>query len=74
MLDEEGYREIQFYARGQRMTVSEWVRQALRSAGDNQTRSSEAKLRAIADAYSHQFPTADVDYMLREIEASRNLR
>ena len=74
MLDEEGYREIQFYARGQRMTVSEWVRQALRSARDNQTRSSEAKLRAIADAYSHQFPTADVDDMLREIEAGRNLR
>ena len=74
MLDEEEYREIQLCALGQRTTVSEWVRQALRSARDNQPRSSEAKLRAIADAYSHQFPTADIDDMLREIEAGRNLR
>lgn len=33
----------------------------------------EAKLRAIAKAAQHQFPTADIDAMLREIEEGRRL-
>ena len=35
--------------------------------------SPEEKLRAIAKAYRHQHPTADIEVMLAEIEAGRNL-
>ena len=33
----------------------------------------EAKLRAIAEAARHEFPTADIDVMLQEIEEGRRL-
>ena len=51
------------------MTVAEWVRQALRSARADRRRTADAKLRAVAEAARHEFPTADIDDMLREIEA-----
>ena len=73
LLDEKEYREIQVVARGQRVTVAEWVRQALRKARADQPGSTEAKLRSIADASRHQYPTADIDAMLGEIEAGRRL-
>ena len=53
------------------MTVSEWVRQALRRARGEQSGTVEAKLRAIADASRHEFPTAHIGVMLGEIEAGR---
>ena len=68
LLDEEEYLEFQVVARRQRVTLAEWVRQALRKARDDHPGTVEAKLRAIADASRHQFPTADIDVMLREIE------
>ena len=74
LLDEEEYREIQAVARGHRLSVSEWVRQALRKARFDRPRATkEAKLRAIAEAGRHQYPTADIDTMLAEIEAGRRL-
>ena len=74
LLDEEEYREIQAIARGQRLSVSEWVRLALQKARSDRPRATtEAKLRAIAEASRHQFPTADIDDMLAEIEAGRRL-
>ena len=74
LLDPEEYREIQGTARRQRMTVAEWVRQALRKARSDSPITVEAKLRAVADASRYQFPTADIDVMLREIEAGDRLR
>ncbi len=71
LLDEEEYQEIRGVARRRRMTVAEWVRQALRTARDDDPGSVEAKLRAIADASRHQYPTADIEVMLREIEAGQ---
>ena len=38
-----------------------------------QPKSVEAKLRAIEKASQYNFPTADIDVMLREIEEGRNL-
>ena len=73
LLDEEEYREIQVVARGQRMTVAEWVRQALRKARQDEAGAMDAKLRAISEAYRHSFPTADIDKMLEEIEAGRRI-
>lgn len=48
LFDEEEYREIQGCARSQRMTVAEWVRQALRKARDDSPVRVDAKLRALA--------------------------
>ena len=73
LLDEEEYLEFQGVARGQRVTLAEWVRQALRKAKVDQPRTSDAKLRAIVDASRHKFPTADIDVMLREIEDGQRL-
>ena len=71
LMDEQDYVEIQGVARRQRVTVAEWVRQTLRSARDDHPGTGDAKLRAIADASRHRFPTADVDVMLQEIERGR---
>ena len=73
LFDEEEYREIQGAAQRQRMTVAEWVRQALRKARSNHSGTIDAKLRAITDASRHEFPTADIEVMLREIESRRHL-
>ena len=73
LFDEEEYQEIQVVARRQRMTVAEWVRQTLRRARRNHPGTVEAKLRAVAEASRHDFPTADIDVMLGEIEAGRRL-
>ena len=66
LLDKEEYMEIQDIARSQRVTLAEWVRQALRKAKDARVPTMETKLCAIADASRHQFPTADIQTMLRE--------
>ena len=72
-MDEEEYIDIQGAARQQRMTVAEWVRQALRQARAGHPGTVEAKLRAIADASRYEFPTADIDDMLKEIEAGQRV-
>ena len=68
LLEEEEYIEIRGIARRQRVTLAEWVRQALRKAAVDQPGTVDVKLRAIVDASRHQFPTADIDDMLQEIE------
>ena len=73
LLDEEEYKEIQGVARRQRVTLAEWVRQALRQAKNNHPGTVEAKLRGIADASRHDFPTADIEVMLQEIEEGHRL-
>ena len=73
LLDEEELSEIQAVARRQRMTTSEWVRQVLRKAWSEHPGSVDAKLHAIADASRHRFPTADIDDMIREIEAGQKI-
>jgi hypothetical protein len=70
VLDDAEYREIRGVARRARLSVSEWVRQALRDArrrvpsGD-----ADRKLQAVRAAVAYDFPTADIDQMLREIDA-----
>ena len=51
------------------VTVAEWVRQALRKARSDDPGTVDAKLRAIADASRHRFPTADIEIMLKEIRS-----
>ena len=68
LVDEEEYGEIQRVALAQHVTIAEWVRQALRKARSEHPSTVESKLRAIAEASRHQFPTADIETMLRESE------
>ena len=70
LLDEEEYQEIQGVARRQRVTVAEWVRRALRYARVAHPGTAESKLRAIADASRHRFPTADVETVLGELAST----
>jgi hypothetical protein len=68
LFDDDEYRDIQRTARENRMTVAEWVRQTLRKDRLGHHRAVETKLKAVADAAGHCFPTADIDVMLDEIE------
>jgi len=72
VMDDAELRDIQRAARQRRMTVSEWVRGALRAArraepGTDRSR----KLDAIRAASHHAFPSADIDQMLAEISQGR---
>jgi ribbon-helix-helix CopG family protein len=69
LLEEAELRDVQEAARRQGMPVSEWVRRALREARRREPRGDiDAKVRAIRSAARHDFPTADIDRMLEEIE------
>ena len=69
LLDEPEWREVQRAARASRVTVAEWVRQALRAARARTPGSTTAKkLDVIRAAAGHAFPTADIGRMLEEIE------
>lgn len=69
LLDEDEYSEIQRIATENRMTVAEWVRDALRMAKQAYPHArSEQKLRALDRALAYEFPTADIDQMVGEIE------
>jgi len=69
VLDARELGEIQRYARQQRMTTAEWVRQALRAARKAAPGlDARKKMAAIRAATHHAFPAPNVDQMLREIE------
>lgn len=69
ILQDPDYREIQRAARSQRLSIAEWVRQALACARRGQpVVDVEKKLDAIRAAARHESPTADIDTMLAEIE------
>lgn len=69
ILDDTEWAELGRVARAEGLTVSEWVRRTLRRArhitagGDIPTKL--AYIRAAAD---NDFPTADIDQMLRDID------
>ena len=70
ILQDPEYREIQRVARSRRMSIAEWVRQALAVARRQEPMGNVSqKLEAIRAAARHSYPTADIDTMLAEIEA-----
>ena len=70
ILQDPEYREIQRVARSRRMSIAEWVRQALTLARREEPLGNVSqKLEAIRAASRHSFPTADIDTMLAEIES-----
>jgi hypothetical protein len=61
--------EIRRVARQRRLSVGEWVRQALRAARHQEpVVEAHRKLAAIREAAQYSFPTADIPEMLAEVE------
>ena len=70
VLDDKELRDLRRIAKQEGMTVSEWVRRALRDARRRRPGQDESrKLAAVRDAARHEFPAPDIDAMLSEIEA-----
>lgn len=69
ILQDAEYREIQRAARARRMSLAEWVRQALDMQRHREPVDSVSKkLEVLNTAVKYNFPTADIDQMLAEIE------
>ncbi|MFY9264589.1 MAG: hypothetical protein WAO61_04085 [Solirubrobacterales bacterium] len=69
LFDEAELRELREAAKREGLPVSEWVRRTLRTARRNGPHGSvEGKLKAVRTAVRHEFPVADIDQMLEEIE------
>ena len=69
IIQDPEYRDIQRAARLRRMSIAEWVRHALVQARRSEpSREVAAKLEVIRAAARMDFPTADIDRMLEEIE------
>jgi hypothetical protein len=70
IMDESELEAVRTAAQQEGMNVSEWVRAALRRArATSSSGDVERKLAAIRAAARHEFPTADIDQMLAEIES-----
>ena len=73
ILQDPDYREIQRMAQARRMSIAEWVRQALELARRREPLGSTAKkLDAIRASARHSFPAGEIDEMLAEIEKGYN--
>jgi len=69
ILQDPEYREIQRIAKARRMSIAEWVRQALAAARRYEPLGDAGKkLDVIREAARQEFPTADIDEMLAQIE------
>jgi hypothetical protein len=69
ILQDAEYREIQRAARSRHMSVAEWVRRALAQARQREpVGTAGRKLEVIRAAARFDYPTADIDQMLAEIE------
>jgi hypothetical protein len=69
ILQDPDYREIQRVARSRHMSIAEWVRQALELARRREPLGDVGKkLEVIRAAARHDYPVADIDSMLAEIE------
>jgi len=69
ILPDPEYREIQQAARSRQMSIAEWVRQALGHACRREAPGDVGKkLASIRVATQYEFPTADIETMMAEIE------
>lgn len=69
IMDDTEYGEVSRAARRKGLSVSEWVRRSLRDARSAEPASdARKKLAVVRAAARHDFPTADMAQMLREIE------
>ena len=69
VLDDREMLEIKRAAKMHRVTVAAWVREALRTARSRVPETdAEQKTQVVRTAAKHEFPTADIDVMLAQIE------
>jgi len=69
ILKDPEYREIQRAARSRRMSIAEWVRQALDLACRREPAGGVSKkLEVIRAAAQYDYPVSDIEVMLAEIE------
>ena len=69
LVEEADFRRMQAAAKQHSMTLAEWVRGTLREAlRQTPTGSLERKLECVRAAARHEFPSADIEQMLEEIE------
>jgi hypothetical protein len=71
ILDDAEYRELQRSARRARMTVSAWVRQAIRELrGREPVAGADKKMHVVREATRHAYPAPapEIGQMLEEIE------
>ena len=69
LLEESEFAEIRRAARLSRMTVADWVRQALRRARKEEPMTdAKRKVAVVREAARGAYPTADINQMLSEIE------
>ena len=69
ILKDPEYREIQRAARSRRMSIAEWVRQALDVARRHEPAGGTSKkLEVIRAAAEHEYSVGDIGSMLAEIE------
>ena len=69
ILQDPEYREVQRAARSRQMSIAEWVRQALALARRREPLGDVGKkLEIVRAAARHEYPTANIDTMLAEIE------
>jgi hypothetical protein len=69
LLDDEELAHIQAAARARKLTVAAWVRGALRAAREDPATAAARKLAALRQSNRYEFPTADMEAMLAEIES-----
>ena len=70
LLDDTEFAEIRRVARRHRLTVAEWVRQALRLARrDEPATEPKRKLMVVREAVRGDYPSGDIRSILAEIEA-----
>jgi hypothetical protein len=75
LFDEKELEELQDIARQNHMTLAEWVRQTLREARlRHPIRAAASKRQALRRAMEHEFPTAEIDQMLEQIERGNEPR
>lgn len=74
VMSDREYEEIRILSERSGQTMSEWVRDVLRKARrDRAVGDREVKLEAVRAATHHDLPTGDIDQVLAEIEAGRDL-
>ena len=70
ILQDPEYREVQRAARARRMSIAEWVRQALDLARRREPQGTVGKkLNVLHAAVQHSYPSGDMKQILAEIDS-----
>ena len=69
IVDDKEYQYFKRLAQAAHTSLGEWVRQMLRQGSERtSSKSAQEKLRGLDQVIHNEFPTGDIDQVLREIE------